>query len=31
VEGARAAGFDAVQFTGDPQLRAELAARGITF
>jgi glucose-1-phosphatase len=31
VEGARAAGLDAVQFTGEAQLRADLAARGITF
>lgn len=29
VEGARAAGIDAVQFTGEPALRAHLAERGI--
>ncbi len=29
VEGARAAGIDAVQFTGEEQLRRDLAARGI--
>ncbi len=29
VEGARAIGFDAVQYTGAPQLRAELRRRGL--
>ena len=29
VEGARECGIDAAQFTGEPGLRAELAARGI--
>jgi putative hydrolase of the HAD superfamily len=31
VAGARAAGFDAVQYTSTPQLVAELRARGARF
>jgi len=31
VEGARAAGFDAVSFTSTPQLVADLRARGVQF
>ncbi len=31
VEGAKAAGFDAVQYTSTPELVAELRARGVAF
>jgi glucose-1-phosphatase len=31
IEGARSAGFDAVQYTGTPELAAELRKRGVRF